>query len=94
MHFLQNIHWKLIMQVVFYKSSLCPRCHHTGKILRQLAAERADLEIETVDILASPARALTDGVRMIPAIRADNRLLSALFLGRGKIIAFLDQIRT
>ncbi len=79
------------MQITFYKSNLCPRCHLAGKALRELAAERGDIELEIVDVLAAPRRTLADGVRMIPAIRAGERLLSALYLSRKTISRFLNE---
>lgn len=81
------------MKITLYKSSLCPRCHFARKSLEQLAAARLDVELEVVDILSSPRRALQDGVRMIPAIKSGERLLSGIYLNRTSIAAFLDAAR-
>ena len=81
------------MNVTLYKSSLCPRCHLARKYLEQLKADQPDLEIEYVDILASPRRTLSDGVRMIPAVKSGQDILSGIYLDKKTIAAFLDQIR-
>lgn len=80
------------MKVTLYKSSLCPRCHFTRKTLEHLAAERDDIVIEYVDILASPQRTLRDGIRMIPALVCGEHRLSGIWLGEDQIKIFLKQI--
>ena len=81
------------MPLVFYKSALCPRCHAAGRTLSKLAAADPSLSIEEVDILSSPLRAWRDGVRMIPALKDGDRLLSGIFLGEAAIRLFLDESR-
>lgn len=80
------------MKITLYKSSLCPRCHVTRKTLEQLVAERDDLELELVDILASPGRTASDGIRMIPAVACGEHRLSGVWLGRDRLKRFIDQI--
>ena len=77
------------MRITFYKSSLCPRCYLAGKWLKELAGNRSDVEIVSVDVLTAPARTHADGVRMIPALIIGNRRLSGLFLTREAIRKFL-----
>jgi len=81
------------MKVTLYKSSLCPRCHLARRSLEHLRTLQPDIELELVDILTSPRRAIRDGVRMIPAIRIGDRFLSGLFLNRASIAAFLNKAR-
>jgi hypothetical protein len=81
------------MKITLYKSSLCPRCYLARKSLQQLLAAYPDIELECVDILVSPRRALRDGIRMIPAIKAGERLLSGVYLDRKAIAAFLADMR-
>ena len=78
------------MRITLYKSSLCPRCYMARKTLFELTENRPEIEIETVDILTSPMRCLRDGVRMIPALKIDDRLLSGVYLTRTAIISFLE----
>jgi hypothetical protein len=63
------------------------------KVLRQLQAEQPDISVDEVDILAAPRRAWQDGVRMIPAIRIDDQLLSSILLDRAAISAFIAKAR-
>lgn len=81
------------MKITLYKSSLCPRCYLARKSLEQLLAADPDIELECVDILISPRRALQDGIRMVPAIKAGDRLLSGVYLDKKAIAAFLAEIR-
>jgi glutaredoxin len=80
------------MKITVYKSSLCPRCYATRKALEQLTAERNDIDLEYVDILTDPRRLLEDGIRMIPALKADGQILSGLYLSKKSIATFLDEI--
>lgn len=81
------------MKVTLYKSALCPRCHLARRSLEQLKAAQPDLEVEYVDILASPGRAIRDGIRMIPAITSGNRKLSGLYLNKRAIASFIAEAR-
>ncbi|WP_163339675.1 hypothetical protein [Desulfopila sp. IMCC35008] len=81
------------MQIIFYKSSLCPRCRRAGHHLSELLNEYSDHELEIVDILNNPLRSWQDGIRMIPAITAGNRKLSGLYLTRQNISDFLAQTK-
>lgn len=83
----------MTMKITLYKSSFCPRCYLARKSLEELAAARPDIELECVDILTSPRRAIKDGVKMIPAIKAGERILSGLYLNRKSIAAFLKETR-
>lgn len=76
-------------RITFYRSRLCPRCHVAGKHLRELAANDPSLEIEEIEVLLAPRRAWQAGIRMIPALEIDNRVLSGVFLGREAIAEFI-----
>lgn len=56
------------MKIVYYKSAICPRCQATDKRLSELQKFEPDVEIEFVEILKDPTRALRNGVLMIPTI--------------------------
>lgn len=79
------------MQIIFYKSSLCPRCHRARKHLSELLNEYSGHDLEIVDILSEPLRSWQDGIRMIPAITAGNKKLSGVYLTRKNIADFLAQ---
>lgn len=78
------------MRITLYKSSLCPRCHLAKKALLELTENRPEFEVELVDILTSPRRTLQDGIRMIPALKIGERLLSGVYLKKAAIARFLD----
>lgn len=56
------------MKVTYYKSALCPRCWFSDRRLQELRAAHPEVEIETVEVLADPRRALRDKVMMLPTI--------------------------
>lgn len=76
-------------QITFYRSNLCPRCHLARKYLQQLAAADSSLRIEEIDALLSPRRAWLDGIRMIPAVKIGDQILSGLYLSKAAIAAFI-----
>ncbi len=77
------------MQITLYKSSLCPRCYLAKKHLYTLKKEYPDIEIDEVDILTSPGKVRKAGIKMIPAIVIDGRVLSSIYLSRQKIAEFI-----
>ncbi len=78
------------MKIIFYRSILCPRCYLARKALFELTAEKSNLEIEEVDILSHPLRTWKDGIRLIPALKIEKKLLSGVFLSRQEISGFID----
>lgn len=77
------------MHITLYKSMLCPRCHLAGKYLLEITSHNPEIQVEEVDILAAPRRSWNDGIRMIPALKIDNHILSALFMSRTNIADFI-----
>jgi len=78
------------MQIILYRSSLCPRCLLAGKYLSAIIGDDPAVQIEEVDILGSPKRCRQDGIRMIPAIVIGKDKLSGIFLSRKAIEAFIN----
>lgn len=62
------------------------------KALDELIAERPDTtySLEEVEIMQHPLRAIKDGIRLIPALKSGDRMISGVLLGKEKIAAFLD----
>ncbi len=60
-----------------------------SRVLDQQAKEFPQLEIERIDILTSPVRALKDGVRIIPTLMAGDRKLSGFLLNAEQIRTFI-----
>lgn len=82
-----------IMLITLYKSMFCPRCHLARKYLHELTAHDLEIKVEEIDILVTPRRSWSDGVRMIPALKIDNHILSALYINRIKIADFIADHR-
>ncbi len=59
-------------KIIYYKSALCPRCRFTDRLLSKLQTTHPEIEIETIEILTNPARAMHDGIWMIPAVIIGN----------------------
>lgn len=81
----------MTMKITLYKSSLCPRCYFAKKALEECTRSQADVELEYVDIISSPKRVVQDGIKMIPAIKVGNRVLSGIFLTKAQIATFFAE---
>ena len=57
--------------------------------LRELLGERFDDVIEKIDIVTNPKRTFRDGIRMIPALKCNDRVISGIFLTRRQLVDFL-----
>jgi glutaredoxin len=77
------------MHITLYKSALCPRCHFARKYLLEIAACDPEIEVNEVDILTAPRLSWSAGIRLIPALRIDNHILSAMFMSRTNIADFI-----
>lgn len=81
-----------IKKIIFYKSALCPRCMMTGRILARIKETNKDLVIEEIDIMAHPLKAWQDGIRMIPALKSGEKVVSGLILNEERIRDFFEGI--
>jgi len=81
------------MHISLYKSTLCPRCHLAQKYLLEIASQDTEIQVEVVDVVAAPRQSWNAGIRMIPALKIDNHILSALFLGKTDIADFISRHR-
>lgn len=63
------------------------------KALDELLADMDDVQLEEVEVLSSPLRALKDGVKFIPTLQCGQERLSGIFLNRDKIAAFIKKVR-
>lgn len=77
------------MLITLYKSALCPRCHATRKHILELTAEDPEIQLTEIDILTAPIKSWNDGIRMIPAVKIENNIFSALFLNRNALAEFI-----
>ena len=79
------------MKITFYHSSLCPRCLFTRRILLEIIQRNQSMEIEEINILAHPLKTWSDGIRLFPALKIDDSILSGVFLGREKMESFINE---
>lgn len=79
------------MHITLYKSALCPRCYIVEKHLTHLVKDLPDTTIETIDIAAHPLKSWKDGIRMIPAIKIGEEVLSSIYLSKKELITFVNK---
>ncbi len=79
------------MHIIFYKSKLCPRCFLVKMELLAICQEHPHLRIEEIEILTSPLRAFKDGIKMVPALKIGDDILSGIYLSKKKILEFVTQ---
>ena len=58
--------------------------------LKKIQEEQPGLQIEEIDVVASPIQSWQDGIRMIPALVRGKRKLSGVFLTAQQIRDFLS----
>ena len=79
------------IRVHFFKSTLCPRCRHAEKLLKQITEQRPDIEIYPIDVVRHPLVSLQNKVIIIPTLLLDNNdRLSGIFLTEPQIRSFLE----
>ena len=77
------------MRIELYKSALCPRCAYAAHILKQLQNEFPDIEIIRYDVATDFQVFKSDGIRMIPAIRIQNKTESWIFAKSSQLKDFV-----
>jgi glutaredoxin len=77
------------MKITFYGSTLCPRCHFAHKILLEIAHDNRKIEIAEIDVVAHPLKTWSDGIRIFPALKIGDAILSGIFLSRKKVETFI-----
>ncbi len=78
-----------IMHITLYKSILCPRCHFARKYLLEITADDPEIEVKEVDIMTAPRQSWNAGIRLIPALRINDHILSAMFMSKTTIADFI-----
>lgn len=77
------------MHIVFYKSVLCPRCYLAQKYLLAVCSAQPDIQIEEVECMKSPLQTWQEGIRMVPAVKIGDNILSGLYLNKESIANFV-----
>ena len=79
------------MKVTFYGSALCPRCHFAHKMLLEILGSNTEIEVEQIDVLLHPLKTWSDGIRLFPALKTGNRILSGIVLGKKAMETFIAE---
>jgi hypothetical protein len=61
------------------------------KYLREIAKMDDSITISEIEILHHPRQTWKDGIRMIPALKIEDKLLSGLYLNKKNIAAFINE---
>ncbi len=61
-----------------------------GRVLTKLLQKYPYLEVEEIDVVAHPVQAWNDNIRMVPALKSGNKILSGILLNEAEIRNFLE----
>ncbi len=61
------------MEILYYKSAICPKCIPTSRFLKELKSEHPEVEIKEVEILAHLKSTIKDKVYSIPVIEVKGK---------------------
>jgi len=64
------------------------------KALDELLADMDDVELEEVEVMTNPLRALKDGIKFIPCLKSGDEKISGILLGSDKIKSFLKKVQS
>jgi glutaredoxin len=81
----------ILMTILFYHSSICPRCARARKYLQRLLGQTYSAEVIEIDSLKHPLKAWRAGIRMIPALKCKQEVISGLLLSEAQIREFLQR---
>jgi len=80
-----------MIELTFYHSFLCPRCHRSRKALLRVLADHPEIRLREMDVSLHPIMAMREGIRMFPACRIEDRILSGFLLSEKGIRSFIDK---
>jgi len=63
-----------------------------NRVLAGLQEQYPEMNIHKIDVIANPIRTWNDGIRMIPALKAGNKILSGILPGKKRIRDFVDEV--
>lgn len=62
-----------------------------GHELKRLQKEHTDPEIEQIEVTTHPLRAWQDGIRIFPAIKIGDEVLSGIILTPARVREFIEE---
>ncbi len=63
------------------------------RALTKLQTEDPDLKIDRIDVVTNPLKAWHAGVRMFPALKAGDKILSGVLLSEKEIRKFIHEVK-
>lgn len=78
-------------EIVFFKSSLCPRCLLASRVLARLQKQYPQLRVRQIDVLLHPVQTVQNGILMIPALKAGDETLTMLLPRADEITSFVEK---
>ncbi|PLX95144.1 MAG: hypothetical protein C0620_04590 [Desulfuromonas sp.] len=81
------------MLITFYRTAVCPRCFLAHRLLKKIVEQDPQLELETVEVTTNAFNSWNEGIRMVPALKIGEDVLSGLFLDEQRMKKFIDQHR-
>jgi glutaredoxin len=81
----------MTVKITLYRTALCPRCKKAEQTVQRLRSEYPDMKLNIVEIAARPIESFRAGVRMIPALKCGDEILSGVFLDETRIRDFLER---
>ena len=63
-----------------------------GRELTKLREQYPHVKVEEKDVVLHPAQAWNDGIRMIPALKSGDKILSGIFLSDEQITNFIKEL--
>ena len=79
------------MKLTFYNSKLCPRCARVRKHLKHFLGPSLDDYCVDIDVAKHPVQTWRDGIRMIPALKFQESVLSGVMLSQEQVRGFLAE---
>ena len=61
-----------------------------GHELKKLKKEHPELEVDAIEVALDYKRARRNGIRMFPALKVDEDILSGILLSRGAVRTFIE----
>ncbi len=66
------------MEIVYYKSIICPRCIPTSRFIKKIKSEYPHIKIREIEILKHMKEAKQNGVHSIPTIKIGDKIFNGV----------------
>ena len=79
------------MLITFYRTALCPRCALVRSYLLECLGDQYNKKVLEIDALMHPLQTWKEKIRMIPALKCGDDVLSGIMLSRDAVALFLNR---